>query len=159
MELPPQTPPRSSFITILAIVSILLQMLMIYEGIQTLRMAASIQSMPGFAIAQEMMPELAVSPESVYSEMALYLAGIAASIAMLRRMNWGRLLYIAVLTGITGWQIASGISSYRMLAAFEGLPGTSGALPILVLGTVLGAVLNGVIAVKLLSKDVRKEFV
>lgn len=159
MELPPQTPPRSSFITILAVVSVLLQILMIYEGIQTLRMAASIQSMPGFAIAQEMMPELAVSQESLYGEMALYLVGIAASIAMLRRMNWGRLLYIAVLTGITGWQIASGISSYRMLATFEGLPGTSGALPVLVIGTILGAVLNGVIAVKLLSKDVREEFV
>jgi hypothetical protein len=158
MELPPQPPQRSSFVTILAVISIMLQMLMIYEGVQTLRMAESISSMPGFAMAQEMMPDLVISPAAVYSEMALYLLGIAASVAMLRRFNWGRVLYIAVLTGITGWQIASGIGSYRMLSAFEGLPGTGGTLPLLIVGTVLGVVMNGVIAVKLLSKDVRKEF-
>lgn len=157
MELP-TPPPRSSFVTILAVISIMLQMLMIYEGVQTLRMAESISSMPGFAMAQEMMPGLVISPAAVYSEMALYLLGIGASIAMLRRLHWGRLLYIIVLIGITGWQIASAIDSYRMLSAFEELPGTGGTLPLLAAGTVLGVVLNGVIAVKLMSKEVRKEF-
>lgn len=158
MELPTPPPPRSSFVTILAVISIMLQMLMIYEGVQTLRMAESISSMPGFAMAQEMMPGLVISPAAVYSEMALYLLGIGASVAMLRRLHWGRLLYIIVLIGITGWQIASAIDSYRMLSAFEGLPGTGGTLPLLAAGTVLGVVLNGVIAVKLMSKEVRKEF-
>ncbi|NUN68912.1 MAG: hypothetical protein HUU02_04280 [Bacteroidetes bacterium] len=158
MELPTPNTPRSSFITILAVISIILQLLMIYEGFETLRMAESIRSMPGFAIAQEMMPGLSVSPTEVYGEMSLYLLGIIASVALWLRRDWGRKMYLAVLTGITGWQIATGISSYRMLSAFDGLPGTGGTLPLLVMGTVLGVAVNGVIAVKLLSQEVRKEF-
>jgi hypothetical protein len=152
-------PERSRFVTLLAGTSIMLMVYFSYQGISNLRMMQSLQERPEYRIAEQMMPSMSVSPAAIYGELSLYLLGIAASIAMVNRLNWGRVMYMIVLSVSTVWEIVSSISSYLSLSHYLNVVGMGDSFAVVLFGNVLIAGFNIAIVWKLSTKTIKAEFV
>lgn len=149
---------KSRFVTYLGAISIILSVFTIYQDVSNLQMMNSLQSRPEFRIAEQMMPSLTISPTETIVEIILYIAGIIASIVLLNRLDWGRVMYLWVLTTITVWGVISSISSY--LSVEEYLKGYGGETPLMLifLGNVFSIGINIYLAKKLTSIEIRNEF-
>ena len=153
-----QQSPKSRFVTYLGAISIILSVFSIYQGVSTLQMMNSLQSRPEFRIAEQMMPSLTVSSTDTIIEIILYIAGIIASIVLLNRLEWGRVMYLWVLITITVWGVYSSISSYLSVAEY--LKGYGGETPLMLifLGNIFIIGITIYLAKKLTSREIRSEF-
>ncbi len=145
-------PIRSRFITVLALISIMGAFYSIMQDFFTL----SLQSSAEFGIARQLLPSAMISPAEIYFDITLSIAGIAASVGLFMRRNWGRIMYMAVLSLYTLWSIYSSISTY---AAFDMLlKGYGGSLSLILFWSVLGLGINIYLIWRLSSYAVRQEF-
>jgi hypothetical protein len=106
-----------------------------------------------------MMPSMSISPSAIYAELFMYLLGIAASIAMINRLNWGRVMYLIVFSATTVWGIVSSISSYLSLSHYLNAAGMGDSFAVVIFGNILIAGFNAAIVWKLSTKTIRAEFI
>jgi hypothetical protein len=151
-------PPRSRFITVLSLTSIFLQGYLIIQGISNLMFMLSLRERPEYRLAEQMLPEMTVSPARTAVELLLYAVGIAASVAMFNRLNWGRVMFMGVLCTATVWETISGISAYLSMSEYLRLLGMGSSLPLLLFGSTIAFGVNGWIVWKLSREEVRNEF-
>jgi len=149
---------RSRFITVLAYSSIILQLYFAYEAVSNLAFMNSMYQRPELQIADQMLPSMAVSTTGTAIELVVYLFGIIASAAMLFRYNWGRLMYMVILTIITLWGIGISMESYLSVSELLRSLGLGESLTLLLLGSILSLGVNGVLLWKLSREEIRKEF-
>jgi hypothetical protein len=145
---------KSRFITILSIVSIMAALYSIVENISTL----SMQSSPEFQIARQLLPSAFISSTTILIEITLNIAAIIASIGLFMRLNWGRIMYMVVLSLFTVWEIYLSISSYMALNALLTGYGLGSSLSLIVFWSVLGVGINIFLIWKLSSDNIRFEF-
>ena len=145
---------KSRFITILSIVSIMAALYSIVENIPTL----SMQSSPEFQIARQLLPSAFISSTTILIEITLNIAAIIASIGLFMRLNWGRIMYMVVLSLFTVWEIYLSISSYMALNALLTGYGLGSSLSLIVFWSVLGVGINIFLIWKLSSDNIRFEF-
>jgi hypothetical protein len=149
---------KSRFVNNLAMISIVIGIYMIYQDISNLSMLQTLSASPEYKIAEQMMPSMSVSPAAVYGEIFLYVLGIAASIAMIMRLQWGRVMYIVILFVTSIWGIIASISSYLSLSQYLDAAGMGNAFMIVILGNVLIVGINVFIIWKLSTAEIRSEF-
>jgi len=149
---------RSRFITYLAIFSIAAALFLIIEDISNLMLLNSLSSRPEYRMAEQMMPTLSVSPTETIFEMLLQVLGIIASIGMFNRLNWGRKMYIIILSAITIWGIISSYMSYLSLSQYLNAAGMGGSLSLMILGNIIALGITVYLIRKLSAKKVVDEF-
>ena len=147
-------PVKSRFITILSTVSIMLAFFSIAQGISTL----SLQNSMEFGIAGQVIPSAIISPVAIYFEIILNIAGIVASMGLFMRQNWGRIMYMIVLSLFTVWNIYSSISSYYTVNELMNAYGMGSSLSLILFWSVLGVGINIYLLWKLSSDNIRQEF-
>lgn len=150
---------KSRFVNNLAMMSIVVGIYMIYQDISNLTMLQTLSSSPEYRMAEQMMPSLSVSPAETMFDIFMQAAGIIGSVGLMLRMNWGRILYIAVLSIVTLWGIISGIMSYLSISTYLGSIGMGGSLSLLLMGNVVMLVIAGYIVWKLSTEKIRNEFI
>ena len=149
---------RSKFITYLSLFSIVASLFLIIEDISNLEMLNSLSSRPEYRMAEQMMPALSVSPTETIFEMSLQVLGIIASIGMFNRLNWGRKMYIIILSAITVWGIISSIMSYISFSQYLSAFGMGGSLTLLVVGNILALGITVYLVRRLMSQKISDEF-
>ena len=172
----PSSPDKSTFITILAWVSIvlagsvtfvsILQNIMLNLMFPIEGMKESLNS-PG---AQENIPAFA---EFILSNVRLFFFGflvvssttLASAIGLLKRKNWARILFIIILVLGIIWNISAVIMQQFMIPSMQDVPDDSQfavlmiAMRIFTLIMALGiSLLFGWLIKKLLSSEIRGEF-
>jgi len=175
--------PRSSFVTVLAWIFIalagfsslisLLQNIMIHVMFRSGAMAAALQDTgngpPMGGLAKFAFDHLQWIPAFF---LGISLITLIAAIALLRRRNWGRLAFIAVMGIGIAWELGSLAVMPFFFRSFTQLPGTVppdlraqfSLLPKLMFGfsalvAVALAVLFAWIIKRLASADIKREFV
>ena len=150
---------RSKFITYLSVFSIAAALFLIVEDVSNLILLNSLNSRPEYRMAEQMMPTLSVSPTETIVEILLQVLGIIASIALFNRLNWGRKMYIIILSTITLWGIISSYLSYLSLSQYLNAAGMGGSLSLLVLGNFVSVGITAYLVKKLTTKIIVDEFI
>lgn len=158
MDYPIERHPRSRFVTQLGIISIFIAMILIVQGLSTLSSLKALSNSPLGKMAEQMMPSMSISPAGIYAELFLYILGIAASIAMINRLDWGRVIYMIVISAATVWGIVSSIASYVSMSHYLNAAGMGDSFALLMVGNVLIAAFNAAIIWKLSTKTIKAEF-
>jgi hypothetical protein len=148
------TTPKSRFISILSMTTMMVALYSIVGTISTL----SMQNSQEFQLVRQFMPAAVVSPAMLYAEMFLNAAAIVAAVGLFLRRNWGRILFLVVLFLYIGWEIYSSISSYLSVNALLAGYGIGGSLSLIVSWSLLGLGLNVFLIWKLYSSSIRSEF-
>ena len=151
-------PQRSRFITYLALFSIVAAVILIYEDISNLLLLNSLMNRPEYRIAEQLMPVEAASSTGTIFEIILQCFGIIASIGLFNRLNWGRVMYMAMLTAITLWGIVSSISSYLSITQYLKGYGMESSLSLMVIGNIIALGINVYLIFRLTRKEIKDEF-
>lgn len=151
-------PVRSRFVTLLSVASVIACVLLIAQDISAISMIRSIEEQPMVRTMQGIMPEAVISPVDSYVDIVIQFFGIAASIALWNRLEWGRKLYITVLASATVWNIIASFRSALALSDLAPVTGTAGTMVIAMLSAAASAGLSGWIIWKLMQQEVREEF-
>ena len=149
---------HSRFVSYLAIVSIMAAMYLIVQGVSNLMMLSSLKNSTEYRIAEQMIPASLVSPSGTMLEILFQFAGIVASIGLWNRLNWGRIMYMIVLSTMTVWETISTVNSYLSLSQYLNAAGLSGSWIALLFSNFITASISGYILWKLSTKEVRNEF-
>lgn len=152
-----QLKKRSSFISYLALFSIVIALFMIYESVSNMVLLNSMNNSPEYRIAEEMMPSLKISPMETFVEITMQIVGIIASIGLFMRLNWGRILFMIVLSMMTIWGIVSSIQSYLSLSQYFKGYQLGSSLELVILGALVAVGVNIYLLWKLSTKEVREE--
>ena len=151
-------PVRSRFVTFLSLASVIACGALIAQDVSTLSMIRSIEEQPLVRTMQGIIPEAVISPVDSYVDIIIQFFGIAASIALWNRLEWGRTMYITVLSSATVWNIIASFRSALSLSALSPLARTEGAMAIAILSAVASGGLSAWIIWKLMQREVREEF-
>lgn len=150
---------QSRFVDILAKISIVVAAYLIIDGIMNLNFISTFKTSSEYRIAEQFMPSAIVSPTVTIIEIILQGVGIIASIAMLKRLNWGRVLYISVLALISLSGIISSLRLHLSMSKYLDAFGLGSSLTMLIVWYLITIGINGFIIWKLTTKDILKEFV
>lgn len=156
-----QPPPiRSSFVTVLAVISIFISCIQCISSYSSLSMMDSVSAVSSLGVSSEVMESLMPSASSIYSEMLISVLMIAASVMLFKRMNAGRVMYLVVLTAGSVWTVISSLRSYSLISQYSALPGVQ-ETSILMIGatTAVTIGINVALVWKLTRDDVKSEFV
>ena len=157
-EEPPQF--RSSFVTVIAVISIFISIFQFYGAYSNLAVMDSVSAVSGLGVTTEVMESLMPSPASVYSEMFLSLLMVVASVLLFKRMNVGRLMYLVVLTAGSFWTVFSSVRSYALMSQYLDLPGVQETSMTLIGATTAITIgINIYLVWKLTRDEVKREFV
>lgn len=157
-EEPPQF--RSSFVTVIAVISIFISIFQFYGAYSNLAVMDSVSAVSGLGVTTEVMESLMPSPASVYSEMFLSLLMVVASVLLFKRMNVGRMMYLVVLTAGSFWTVYSSVRSYALMSQYLDLPGVQETSMTLIGATTAVTIgINIYLVWKLTRDDVKSEFV
>ncbi len=157
-EEPPQF--RSSFVTVIAVISIFISIFQFYGAYSNLAVMDSASAVSGLGVTTEVMESLMPSPASVYSEMFLSLLMVVASVLLFKRMNAGRMMYLVVLTAGSFWTVYSSVRSYALMSQYLDLPGVQETSMTLIGATTAVTIgINIYLVWKLTRDDVKSEFV
>ena len=180
MEIPPPPPPsRSSFVTVLAIVFIVLS-----AGYSLVGLMQNL--MVNFMFPMDQMDQaIASDPQGLpaplvflFSHMRLFFLGmlllsltmLAASIGLLKRKAWGRILFIGMMAMGIAWNVAGVVLQNYMASAMAanmpppgaGVPDFSVMMGVMrVFGLLMALVFSGLfgwIIYRLLRPEVAAEF-
>jgi hypothetical protein len=150
---------KSRFITYLALFSIVAAVYTIIQDVSNMVMLNSLNSSPEYRMAEKLMPSLSVSPSGTIVEIILQAAGIVASIGMFNRLNWGRVMYIIVLSAVTVWGIITSMTSYLSFSQYLNAYGIGGSLSLMIIGNSLVLGITVYLVWKLSTSTIRDEFV
>ena len=150
---------QSRFVDILAKISIVVAAYLIIDGIMNLNFINTFKTSPEYRIAEQFMPSAIVSPTVTVIEIILQILGIAASVAMLKRLNWGRVLYISVLGLLSLSGIISSLRLHLSMSKYLDAFGLGSSLTMLIIWYLITIGINGFIMWKLTTKEIRNEFV
>lgn len=157
-EEPPQF--RSSFVTVIAVISIFISIFQFYGAYSNLAVMDSVSAVSGLGVTTEVMESLMPSPASVYSEMFLSLLMVVASVLLFKRMNVGRMMYLVVLTAGSFWTVFSSVRSYALMSQYLDLPGVQETSMTLIGATTAITIgINIYLVWKLTRDEVKREFV
>jgi hypothetical protein len=157
-EEPPQF--RSSFVTVIAVISIFISIFQFYGAYSNLAMMDSVSAVSGLGVTTEVMESLMPSPASLYSEMFLSFLMVVASVLLFKRMNAGRMMYLVVLTAGSFWTVYSSVRSYALMSQYLDLPGVQETSMTLIGATTAVTIgINIYLVWKLTRDDVKSEFV
>ncbi len=148
----------SKFVDYLAKISVIVGAYLVFDGIVNLRFILSMKDRPEFALAEQLVPAGILSTTEPLIEIILHMIGIAASIAMLRRRNWGRILYMTILSLLTVTGIISGVRTTLIMSEYIHLEGLGSSLPLVIVASIVSVGITLAIVWKLTRADVRKEF-
>lgn len=149
---------KSRFISYLSLFSIVAAILLIVEDISNMAMLNSFSSRPEYRMAEQLMPSLSVSPAETILEIGLQVLGIVASVGMFNRLEWGRKMFIVILSAITLWGIISSMMSYLSLSKYLDAYGMGGSLSLMLIGNALALGVSVYLVWKLSTKEIRDEF-
>ena len=180
---PPNTMPplrsRSTFVTGLALVSMIVGLFLSVTDITGLISYVSLTNSAEYQMATRLMQTYRMDSGSMslnsgwimtssVISLVLNAATIVISFALFRRMKWGRISFITLVWVQTVYYIASSIGGYYMAQSFLGNPGIAqlvGGSSIMAFGefALVGSIVVVVatalfIVWKLSSKEVRGEF-
>jgi len=150
---------KSRFVTYLSLLSIVAAVFMIFENISTLTMLNSLENSQEYRMAEQMLPSLSISPTETVFEIILQMLGIVASISMFKRLNWGRVMYISILTTLTVMGIITSIFSYLSLTEFMKGYGAETSMMLFVFGNIIAIGINVYLAWRLTRKEIQEEFI
>jgi hypothetical protein len=74
------------------------------------------------------------------------------------RWNWGRIMYMVVLSLFTGWEIYASISTYRTVNALLTGYGMGSSLPLILMWSIVGVGVSVFLIWKLSSEGIKSEF-
>lgn len=149
-----EQPTRSRFVTLLAIFSIVVAFVSVYQSFSLL----SMQNSPEFEIVKQFVPSGLISSTQIYFEILLNCAAIIVSTALFLRLRWGRISYIVVLGIYTLWEIYSGISTYYQFSSLLTGVDPKGSLSLILFLSLVGVGINIFLIRKLSSVDIKVEF-
>ncbi len=155
---PPQF--RSSFVTVIAVLSIFISIFQFYGAYSNLAVMDSVSAVSGLGVTTEVMESLMPSPASVYSEMFLALLMIVASLMLFKRITAGRIMYLVVLTTGSFWTVFSSIRSYALMSQYLDLPGVQETSMLMIGATAAITIgINLYLVWKLTRDEIKSEFV
>ena len=119
----------------------------------------SLSGTDALPVADELIRSLSPSPAANYFEILLSMLIILSSVALFKRFDWGRKLYLWCLATTSVWTVISSIRTYSSVSEYLNLPGVAGTSAALILFTAMMTLgINAYLARKLTREEIRGEF-
>lgn len=171
-------PARSSFVTVVAWIFIILAgfatLISVLQNIMVHTVFSADQMQEAMNAAKVQQPSIPPAFAFMFGNLKLFFAAflilsvamLTSSIGLLRRKNWGRVMFIALLAFGIAWSVGGLVLQYFVIGAMESQPAgapefRSFANVMLIFSSVIAigvAVLFGWIIKRLVSPTIRQEF-